>query len=64
MNAINREWHKANRMPVRPTRADRAKWHFEHQRACGCRTPSEAEAELIAEYEAALARREMGDNPS
>jgi hypothetical protein len=64
MDAINREWHRANRMPVRPTRADRAKWHYEHQQACECRVPSHAEAELIAEHEAALERREMGDNPS
>lgn len=54
MNAINREWHRANRMPARPTRADRAKWHYEHQSACGCRVPSAAEAELIAEHEANL----------
>lgn len=64
MGAINSDWHTANRMPVRPTRADRAAWHYEHQRACGCRQPSQAEAELIAEHEAALERRAMGNNPS
>jgi len=54
MNAINREWHQANRMPATPTRADRARWHYEHQLACGCRTPSDAEAELISEHQANL----------
>jgi len=60
MNAINREWHKANRMPARPTRADRAKWHHEHLLACGCRTPSDAEAELIAEHQAHLDAKAQG----
>jgi len=53
MGAINREWHLANRMPERPTRKDRARWHAAHAEACGCRTPSPAERELIDEYRAA-----------
>lgn len=53
MGAINREWHLANRMPDGPTREDRAKWHVAHTEACGCRTPSPAEQELIDEYRTA-----------
>ncbi len=42
MTKINAEWHKANRMPANPTRKQRAEWHYEHARNCGCRalTPS------------------------
>ncbi len=42
MTKINAEWHKANRMPANSTRKQRAEWHYEHARNCGCRalTPS------------------------
>lgn len=35
---INREWHLANRMPRNPSLEDRARWHFEHEKHCQCRT--------------------------
>ena len=42
MGKINAEWHQAHRMPANPTRKQRAEWHYEHARHCGCRalTPS------------------------
>lgn len=52
MGKINREWHEAHRMPVKPTREQRGAWHASHVDECGCRTPSAAEALLIAEYKA------------
>ena len=52
MGAINRDWHLAHKMPEKPTRSDRARWHAEHVEACGCRAPSAAERELIDEYRA------------
>jgi hypothetical protein len=53
MGAINKEWHLSHKMPQKPTREDRARWHAEHVEACGCRAPSVAEQELIDEYRAA-----------
>lgn len=50
MGSINREWHAEHRMPKNPTRDQRGEWHSEHESECGCRTPSEAEALLIAEH--------------
>ncbi len=35
--ALNKAWHDKNRMPKRPTRAERLAWHFEHALHCGCR---------------------------
>jgi hypothetical protein len=35
--ALNREWHRLNRMPSRATREQRIKWHAAHVRVCGCR---------------------------
>jgi hypothetical protein len=35
--ALNREWHRLNRMPPKATREQRIKWHVAHARACGCR---------------------------
>lgn len=42
MSKINAEWHLANKMPVNPTKRQRAAWHYEHARQCGCHalTPS------------------------
>ena len=35
--ALNRPWHEAHRLPARATFEERARWHLEHQQACGCR---------------------------
>ena len=35
--ALNKEWHRLNRMPPRATREQRIKWHAAHARVCGCR---------------------------
>jgi hypothetical protein len=35
--ALNREWHRLNRMPPRATRDQCIKWHAAHARVCGCR---------------------------
>jgi hypothetical protein len=34
---LNREWHKANRMPKNPTIEQRLHWHIEHANNCQCR---------------------------
>jgi hypothetical protein len=34
--ALNKEWHRLNRMPLRATREQRIKWHVVHTRVCGC----------------------------
>lgn len=35
--ALNREWHRDNRMPPRATREQRIQWHVAHAKACTCR---------------------------
>ena len=35
--AINREWHKAHRMPKNATEQERLRWHVAHARHCACR---------------------------
>jgi hypothetical protein len=42
MGKTNADWHKAHRMPPKPTPKQRAQWHYEHALNCGCReiTPS------------------------
>jgi hypothetical protein len=35
--ALNKEWHRSNRMPPKATREQRIKWHAAHAAACGCR---------------------------
>jgi hypothetical protein len=35
--ALNKEWHRLNRMPPKATREQRIKWHAAHASACGCR---------------------------
>jgi len=50
MGHINREWHLANRMPEKPTEKERAVWHIEHVKSCGCRKPSEKEIKLMEKY--------------
>lgn len=34
---LNAEWHKAHPMPPNPSFEQRAQWHLEHQKHCGCR---------------------------
>jgi hypothetical protein len=31
--AMNKEWHRLNRMPPKATREQRIKWHAEHAQA-------------------------------
>lgn len=52
MNEINAEWHKAHKMPIRPTDEERAKWHIEHAKHCACRQPTPAIQKLIDDYKA------------
>ncbi|MBR0825200.1 hypothetical protein JQ596_06615 [Bradyrhizobium manausense] len=45
--AINKEWHRSNRMPPKSvskaaTRAQRIAWHVAHATACGCRAIPES----------------------
>ena len=35
--ALNKEWHRDNRMPPKATRAQRVRWHAEHAKQCSCR---------------------------
>jgi hypothetical protein len=35
--ALNKEWHRSNRMPPTATREQRLKWHVAHARSCACR---------------------------
>ena len=35
--AINREWHRAHRLPRNASKEQRIEWHAEHARECGCR---------------------------
>ena len=50
MSKINREWHDANRMPTNATDAQRALWHYEHAKNCGCREVTPSIAELLRKY--------------
>ncbi len=45
---INAEWHLANRMPKNPTLKERARWHFEHEKHCQCRTMTKKLREALA----------------
>jgi uncharacterized protein (DUF1697 family) len=36
-STINAAWHRAHPMPAKPTLAERALWHRDHETACGCR---------------------------
>lgn len=40
MGKINAEWHLKNKMPQKPTYAQRLKWHAEHVKNCDCRKPT------------------------
>ncbi|MBI2108096.1 hypothetical protein HYU10_04340 [Candidatus Woesearchaeota archaeon] len=46
---INKEWHRANRMPKNPTTDDRINWHIEHAKNCSCRKMSKKILEIIRE---------------
>jgi hypothetical protein len=35
--ALNKEWHRDNRMPPKATREQRIEWHARHAAKCGCR---------------------------
>jgi hypothetical protein len=35
--ALNKEWHRLNRMPPKATREQRIQWHAAHASACACR---------------------------
>ena len=41
-SAINKEWHRQNRMPPKATREQRINWHAEHAQACSCRAIPES----------------------
>lgn len=34
---MNKEWHRANKMPEKATLEQRIKWHLAHAKKCGCR---------------------------
>ena len=34
---MNKMWHQNNRMPAKPSLAQRIEWHKEHQKHCSCR---------------------------
>ncbi|WP_201760170.1 hypothetical protein [Bradyrhizobium sp. AC87j1] len=38
--AINKEWHRSHRMPLKATRERRVAWHAAHKAACRCRDVS------------------------
>jgi len=45
--ALNREWHRDNRMPPRATREQRIRWHVAHAKVCACRAiPDSIKAEV------------------
>jgi len=50
MGRTNREWHGANRMPKNPTEVQRAAWHYEHARNCGCRAITASIAALLERH--------------
>jgi len=47
MGRINAGWHAAHKMPPNPTEAQRAAWHYEHARNCGCRVVTPSIAALL-----------------
>ena len=38
---INAAWHKAHKMPKRPTLEERIAWHHAHEQHCQCRKAPE-----------------------
>ena len=37
ISKLNKEWHRANRMPKNATIEERIAWHIEHSKNCACR---------------------------
>jgi hypothetical protein len=46
---INADWHQAHPMPKRATLAQRAAWHAEHAKVCGCRPVPKSVQSAVAE---------------
>ena len=47
ISKLNKEWHRANRMPKNATIEERIAWHLEHSKYCGCRPiPGKLKAEI------------------
>ena len=40
--AVNKDWHRENRMPARATREQRVNWHEAHAAACAFRSIPES----------------------
>ncbi len=34
---MNKDWHKANKMPKKASLEERIRWHTAHAKKCGCR---------------------------
>ena len=47
MGKINADWHKAHRLSKNATKPQRAQWHYEHARHCGCRALTPAIVSLL-----------------
>ena len=44
---MNKEWHKANKLPQKASVEDRIRWHLAHAGKCGCRpVPKSLVAEI------------------
>ena len=64
MSKINAEWHKAHRMPKDPTDRQRAEWHYDHARHCGCRAVTPSIAKLLRANGLEIPRRvDLPDRP-
>lgn len=50
--AINAAWHKDHPMPKNATLAQRAAWHAEHAKACGCRPVPKSVKAAVAQLTA------------
>ncbi|WP_324405321.1 hypothetical protein [Bradyrhizobium sp.] len=58
--ALNKEWHRLNRMPPRATREQRIRWHVAHARDCSCR---EIPDSIKADVEKLLKTRRRAPDP-
>lgn len=47
MPKMNMKWHEQNKMPTKPTKEQRIKWHLVHEKNCKCRPMPKAILELI-----------------
>ncbi len=59
---LNKEWHRANKMPRNPTLEQRMEWHIEHAKNCHCREMPEAIKRQIKNFKVLSnrVRRENG----